>query len=655
MSRTLQRDTAEEAESLPALQRRIGLPLFVLVAALVLLAAGDSVHALLQIRSVATELGRIASADATVQSAVRSLARTQLERDAALARALEPAGGAGPVAHEARAAAVKRYGELGEELRRGLRHARDHVARSGWSPAEISRTLGSLLAFESGVRSLDRDADALLARSREGCESACEASRATLMAEARALELRSFELLEVASLSPDRSIDLARATEGGFLRRSLVVSAAAFTSGLLISALLLRRILATLRRGIERREASEAALRRSEARLRAILDASIDPIVTIGGDGLIRSASRAFERVFGWAPSELVGQNVSVLMPEPHRSQHDAHIARYLRSGEAMILGRLRELEAERRDGTAFSCEVWVNAVEVPKGDDPLFCGVLRDITERRRGERRLQQYASHLEVANLELADSSKALQDVIAKLQRSNEDLDEFAYVASHDLKEPLRGIHNYARFLLEDYRDKLDDEGAGRLETLSRLAQRLTSMIDALLEFSRLGRAELEMSRTDLHTVVSDVLESLQITLSERHVEVRMPARLPTVLCSGVLVAEVFRNLIENAIKYNESAERWIEIGVLPEPPAPAVPSRQCMPVLYVRDNGIGIRDRHLESVFRIFKRLNARDRFGPGTGMGLTIVKKIVERHGGRVWIESAPGEGSTFFFTLGNEA
>ena len=445
--------------------------------------------------------------------------------------------------------------------------------------------------------------------------------------------------------------ELARASAAEFLDRTLAVSAAALGTGLLVSAVLLRQILATLRRGIERRERSEAELRGSEARLRAILDASIDPIVTIGSDGVIRSASRAVGRVFGWEPDELVGRNVSVLMPEPYRSRHDGYLARYLEHGESSVLGRLRELEAVRRDGTVFPCEIWVNPVGVPQGDAPLFCGVLRDITERKRSERRLQQYASHLEVANLELADSSKALQDVVEQLRRSNEDLDEFAYVASHDLKEPLRGIHNTARFLLEDHAHALDAEGVARLETLSRLAERLTAMIDALLEFARLGRAKLAVTKTDLQAVVDDVAESLDVMLREHGVELRMPERLPEVVCSGALVAEVFRNLIENAVKYNEKPERWVEIGVAREREAPGGGGP---PVFYVCDNGIGIRERHLESVFRIFRRLNPRDRFPGGTGMGLTIVKKIVERHGGRVWAESAPGEGSTFFFTLGRE-
>jgi PAS domain S-box-containing protein len=653
MSRKRRGETADDAESLPALQRRIGIPLFALVASLVLLAAGDSIHALLKMRAVSSELGRIASVDVAVQSAVRTLVRTQLERRAALSLALGAAGADQPGAREGYASAVARFKELGPEMERELRAARDGLLHSGWSQEEIARTLRPLRTFESGVREMESQVEPLLSRALHGCDVTCETEAVRLEVLANSLDLRGLELLEAASLSLDRSSELALASEEGFLQRSLVVSVAAFSAGLIISALLMRRILATLRRGIERREASEAELRRSEARLRAILDASLDPIVTIRGDGIIRSASRAFERVFGWEPGQLVGRSVAVLMPEPHRSQHDGYLARYLRSGQPMVLGQLRELEAERRDGTTFPCEIWVNSVGVPAGDGPLFCGVLRDITERKRGESRLQQYASHLEVANLELADSSKALQDVIDQLRRSNEDLDEFAYVASHDLKEPLRGIHNYAHFLLEDYGDKLDPEGTGRLETLSRLAERLTAMIDALLEFSRLRRAELGMTRTDLHAVVCEVIESLQITLRERSAEMRLPERLPTIVCSGVLVAEIFRNLIENAIKYNEKPECWIEIGVRPEAASPS--GRRGPPVFYVRDNGIGIRERHFESAFRILKRLNGRDRFRGGTGMGLTIVKKIVERHGGRVWIESTFGEGSTFFFTLCKES
>ncbi len=163
---------------------------------------------------------------------------------------------------------------------------------------------------------------------------------------------------------------------------------------------------------------------------------------------------------------------------------------------------------------------------------------------------------------------------------------------------------------------------------------------------------------MRETDLNDVLLEVLDSLRISLEERQVEVRVPHRLPVVVCDAVRIGEVFRNLITNAMKYNDKPDKWIEIGMMSAHDAAdraqdveEKPMTGMCPVFYVRDNGIGIRAKHLDAVFRIFKRLHGRDKFGGGTGAGLTIVKKIVQRHGGRVWVESTHGQGTTFFFTL----
>ncbi len=227
---------------------------------------------------------------------------------------------------------------------------------------------------------------------------------------------------------------------------------------------------------------------------------------------------------------------------------------------------------------------------------------------------------------------------------LARSNRELDDFAYIASHDLKEPLRGIHNYAGFLLEDYRERLGEDGRQKLETLARLTRRMDALLDSLLYYSRVGRVDLAIGDVDLNAVVAGVVDSLHISLEEYGVRVRIPGRLPVVRCDEARIGEVFRNLVANAMRFNDKSERWIEIGTLPPPEG-----RQAL--VYVRDNGIGIPEKHYEAVFRIFKRLHGRERFGGGTGAGLTIVKKIVERHGGDVWIESRVGEGTTFFVAL----
>jgi len=234
--------------------------------------------------------------------------------------------------------------------------------------------------------------------------------------------------------------------------------------------------------------------------------------------------------------------------------------------------------------------------------------------------------------------------------ELYQSNKELDDFAYIASHDLKEPLRGIHNFSNFLLEDYAGKLDDEGRSKLETLMRLTRRMESLIDSLLHFSRLGRVDLAMDRVDLNEVVAEVVDSLAITLKEEGVEVRVPKPLPKVRADRARVGEIFSNLMVNAMKYNDKPQKWVEIGVAGN----GAGRKGGPPVFYVRDNGIGIPEKHHDAVFRIFKRLHGREKFGGGTGAGLTIVKKIVERHHGRIWLESAAGEGTTFYFTLQEE-
>lgn len=240
--------------------------------------------------------------------------------------------------------------------------------------------------------------------------------------------------------------------------------------------------------------------------------------------------------------------------------------------------------------------------------------------------------------------------LAKINLELERSNSELDSFAYIASHDLKEPLRGIHNYANFLMEDYGEVLDEGGIAKLQTLANLTQRMEDLINALLHFSRLGRAELIETPTDLNGVVQQAIETLKISrASDNSIEFRLPKPLPVLRCDRIQVSELFTNLIVNGIKYNDKPQKWVEIGVLE-----ATEETKGAIVFYVRDNGIGIPLRHQDKIFQIFRRLHGRNDYGGGTGAGLTIAKKIVERHGGRIWMTSTSGEGSTFYFTLPEE-
>lgn len=254
-------------------------------------------------------------------------------------------------------------------------------------------------------------------------------------------------------------------------------------------------------------------------------------------------------------------------------------------------------------------------------------------------GQQQILRLNAELEAR---VRERTAELAEANRELERSNHDLDEFAYIASHDLKEPLRGIHNYASFLKEDYADRLDNEGRDFLDRLQRLAERQTELINQLLAYSRVGRVGMEMVPVDLNQLLDDIEKDLHVFLADSRVELRRPRALPTLECNRTRIGEVLQNLIVNAAKYNDKPEKWVEVGCDLGGP---------VPVLYVRDNGIGIAEQHRDSVFRIFKRLHEQSKFGGGVGAGLTIVKKIVERHGGRIWLESTPGEGTTFYFTL----
>ncbi len=252
---------------------------------------------------------------------------------------------------------------------------------------------------------------------------------------------------------------------------------------------------------------------------------------------------------------------------------------------------------------------------------------------------------------------DRAERLADLNADLARSNEELDAFAYVASHDLKEPLRGIHKYAHQLFEDAA-MAEAEDREKLERLMRLTIRMDSLLDSLLHFSRVGRASQSVEMVDLNEVLAEAVEMVGGRTTRAAFAPVVPRRLPVSRCDRVRIREVFVNLLSNALKYNDRPEKRVEVGFI-GPGEAAVPP--CRPegsagqtIYYVRDNGIGIHPRHFNQAFKMFKRLHGRDDYGGGAGAGLSIVKKLVEQHRGRIWIDSSPGHGTTFYFTLGGD-
>lgn len=256
-----------------------------------------------------------------------------------------------------------------------------------------------------------------------------------------------------------------------------------------------------------------------------------------------------------------------------------------------------------------------------------------------------------------------AEQLAEINATLTRTNDELDAFAHIAGHDLKEPLRGINQHTQLLLEDARAgrAFNKKSEDRLEAVLKLTTRMDGLLNALLEFSRFGKDHLEKESVDLGSVVKEAREMLGTLVARDDVEIRIPRPMPTVQGERIKLREVYANLIGNGIKYNERPVKEIEIGYFePSELPPALSESPRWPkaaigqrVYYVRDNGIGIEPRYFTRIFKIFKRLHSREAYGGGSGAGLAIVKKIVEQHGGIVWVDSELGVSSTFFFTVGD--
>lgn len=228
--------------------------------------------------------------------------------------------------------------------------------------------------------------------------------------------------------------------------------------------------------------------------------------------------------------------------------------------------------------------------------------------------------------------------------ELARSNRELDEFAYVISHDLKEPLRAIDAFSGFLSKGYGDRLDDDGNKYLRLVRESAVRMKDLIEDLLQLSRVGRGQRQREAVAVESLLEDVKKDLEFAITDKNVDLRTQSSLPTITCDPVHIKQVFENLISNAIKYNDKPEPIVEITCR---------SDNGVHTFSVRDNGPGIAEKFHGKIFRIFQRLVRREDY-EGTGIGLTICKKVVELHGGRIWVESSPERGSTFLFTVPKE-
>lgn len=367
----------------------------------------------------------------------------------------------------------------------------------------------------------------------------------------------------------------------------------------------------------QQRLRSNMELAESKNQLQHIVETAVDGLLTFDENALIETFNPACERIFCYQKSEIIGKPMFMLLPEALKEHFQFLINRYLTTGEAEFVGQKREVTGRRKTGETFEIEISVS--EVSDTHPRLFSVFIRDITERKKVEAEREELINHLKI---------------------TNENLEQYARAASHDLKEPVRSISNYLEMFNKKYGEDLEDKAKHYISSSIQSAKRMSALIEGLLQYSLIDIRNVEYSQIDLNRVVQSTLDNLN-SLIERHQAKIFIDKLPTVKAVEIHMVQLFQNLLLNAIKYKSTAEPRIEIRV----------QRQDNDwVFSVKDNGVGIAPEYLIQIFQLFKRLHTQDEVS-GSGIGLALCKRIITRHKGNIWVESKPGEGSTFFFTL----
>jgi PAS domain S-box-containing protein len=366
------------------------------------------------------------------------------------------------------------------------------------------------------------------------------------------------------------------------------------------------------------RKQIEDTLQASEERFRSLAETANDALLSADSQGHIVYFNRAAERIFDYFSKEIVGQPLTLLMPERFRNLHRQGLDRFLRTGETRVIGRTVELVGQRKDGSEFPLELSLSSCKTRDGI--FFTGILSDITERKMAEQEFRLSTAQLEAAN---------------------EELDAFSYSVSHDLRAPLRSIDGFSQALLEDCADGLDDQGKDHLHRIRAATQRMGLLIDDLLNLSRVTRAEIHPGRLDLSALARSIAAELQKTQPERRMEFQIADGLETT-ADARLLRLVLENLPGKAWKFtSKHASARIEFGKTHVNGAAAY---------FVGDDGAGLDPAYADKLFGAFQRLHAVTEF-PGTGVGLATVQRIIHRHAGRAWAEGAVERGATFYFTL----
>jgi PAS domain S-box-containing protein len=366
---------------------------------------------------------------------------------------------------------------------------------------------------------------------------------------------------------------------------------------------------------------AEESLRESEERFARLSEAAYEGI-GISENGVILDTNRQLAEMLGYTPAEIIGKNVIEFVAPESRAVVTEHMrANAEEAYEQVIL---------RRDGTRISVESRARTLSLE--GRVVRVSAIRDITERKRIEEKIRTINEELE----------QRVKERTAELESVNKELEAFSYSVSHDLRAPLRHIDGFIDMLGKQAGDTLDKKGKRYLSVISSSAIHMGKLIDDLLSFSRMSRMEMMLGEVELDRVVREVIEQMTFETEGRSIEWQI-GPLPVVNTDHAMIRQVWFNLISNAVKYTKLRERAkIEIGRGTDAPGEIV--------FFVRDNGVGFDMQYADKLFGVFQRLHKKEEF-EGTGIGLANVRRIVHRHGGRTWAESAPDQGATFYFSL----